>query len=73
VAADLDACPIGAKQAAAFQGQLGALLKELGLSPRARRLAGDSDDSDQGQGVHPLDEIRSLRMARAAASSEPGT
>lgn len=68
---DLDACPIGSKEAAAFQAQLAGALKELGLTPRARRLAGD-DPAAGGQGVHPLDEISRIRMARKSASSDAG-
>lgn len=69
---DLDACPIGSKEAAAFQAQLAGALKELGLTPRARRLNQGDDPAAGGQGVHPLDEISRIRMARKSASSDAG-
>jgi hypothetical protein len=73
VAMDLDACRIGSREAAAFQAQLVGLLKELGLSPRARRLAGEAEPAAGVGGVHPLDEISRIRTARAAAAADQGT
>jgi hypothetical protein len=61
LAMDIDRTDIADKDAAAFQGKLLDVLKELGMTPRARRLSGADEPA---QASDPLAEIAAIRRER---------
>lgn len=70
LAADIDRCALGDKTVAAFQAQLLGVLKEAGLTPRARRLADMDNAGDDGGDL--LDQLSAIRASRQRAAADSG-
>jgi len=73
LAADIDRTELGGKGSAAFSAQLLTVLRDLGMTPRARRLAGQETATESAEGVNPLDQLRAIRESRWNAAGQSGS
>jgi hypothetical protein len=69
LALDIDGIDLGDRDAVPFEGKLLDVLRELGMTPRARRLGGLDTPADGGD---PLAELRPIRDAFHAAAADSG-